>query len=613
MKAVDLLLDSILPDDLKGPRTLDKKGIDNLLAEIALKHPERYEELVQNLSDIGRNGAYIQGQTITLDDMKSPIDKEAILAEMDKEVSKLQKTLKGPALEKAVMGVYGKYAGIIEKETIAGALRTGNNIGNTVISGARGNPTQLKGMLTTPGLYTDYLDNVIPHFVRRSFGEGLRPVDYLASTYGVRKAVMSTKNATARAGDLSKQLASSSGSLHVTEDDCGTSNGIMVPVDDPDLKYRVLARDAGGIKAGEIVDKQVLARLRQKGIKEAMARSVLSCQAPHGVCAHCAGALPDFKLPHVGYSAGVTAAQAVGEPLAQGSLSSKHTGGVFQSGKKTFSGFDVINQFTQSPETFPHKAAVAEEAGKVSKIEDAPQGGKYIYVGEHRHYALPGYEPTVKPGDDVEAGQIMSEGIADPADIVRLRGLGEGRQYYVQQLGEILKDSGLGRVNKRSLELIARGALDSVRVTADEGLGDYLPDDSVSYSRLMARYSPPKSTELKAVSDAHDHYLQQPVLHFTIGTRLTPKMAKTIRDAGIEQVAVSREAPQFEPEMVRLRGSQYSGEDWFQKLTTSLLSKNIEQDAGRARDTNVEHSFNYAPRLAIGKDFAKNLGKTGEF
>ena len=206
----------------------------------------------------------------------------------------------------------------------------------------------------------------------------------------------------------------------------------------------------------------------------------------------------------------------------------------------------------------------------------------------------------------------MSEGIADPADIVRLRGLGEGRKYYVDQLGEILGESGLGHVNKRNLELVARGALDSVRVMNDNGIGDYLPDDVVSYGHLMSKYSPPRDTKLVPLKQAAGHYLQQPALHYTIGTRLTPKMTEEIGKL-TDHIAVSEVEPDFMPEMVRLRGAQYNGEDWFQKLTTSQIGKNLEQDASRARDTNVEHNFNYAAPLARGVSFAKNISKTGEF
>src|SRR5262249_20623530 len=148
----------------------------------------------------------------------------------------------------------------------------------------------------------------------------------------------------------------------------------------------------------------------------------------------------------------------------------------------------------QSPETFPYKAAVSEVPGRVEAVEDAPQGGKYVVVAGKKHYVLPGYELTVKPGGMVEAGDQFSDGIIDPSDIVRLRGLGEGRRYYVDRLQQAYDESGAGKPSKLNLEIMARGTLDHVRVDNPDGLGEYLPDDTASYNHLSASYSPAKDT-----------------------------------------------------------------------------------------------------------------------
>jgi hypothetical protein len=108
-------------------------------------------------------------------------------------------------------------------------------------------------------------------------------------------------------------------------------------------------------------------------------------------------------------------------------------------------------------------------------------------------------------------------------------------------------------------------------------------------------------------------YLQQPVLHYTVGTQLTPRMTEHIGKAGFSHVAVSPTPPEFEPEMIRLQAGQYGGEDWLAKLNTSLLGRNLEHDASRARDTDVESNINWAPRLAIGTGFGDKIKETGRF
>lgn len=411
----------------------------------------------------------------------------------------------------------------------------------------------------------------------------------------------------------SKQLVQSTSNLLVTEDDCGVANGISTSIDDRDTVGRVLARDVGKFKAGMVIDRHVANDLRASGVKNIIARSALTCQAQQGICSHCLGQQAGGKFAPIGFAAGITAAQAIAEPLTQGALNTKHEAGAFKGERRTFAGFDVINQLMQSPETFPHRAAISELEGRVDDIADAPQGGKFITVGGQKHYALPGYEPIVKKGDTVETGDQLSDGIMDVNDVVRLRGLGEGRRYYVDRVQQALSDSGAGNASRRNLELIARGALDHVRVTSDDGVGSYLPDDLGSYNHLAVTYSPPAHVKNVPLKTARGLYLHAPALHYSIGTKLSGRMVKEMQDSGVTDVTAHEDAPPFVPEMVRLRGSQYAGTDWLAKHHASNISRNIGLDAERARDTNVEKNVHFVPRLAVGMGFGDKVNESGEF
>ena len=615
MKAVTLFIDSILPKDLQDPnRIYDKKGIDALLTEVARRYPKRYSEIVQHIADTGRHAAYHQGETLSMKDLAPVIDKPAVLAKMDQELDIVDALkLNDEEKRQKKIEVWGKYSTLLEKMTQESALASGNALGGIVTSGSRGNPSQLKAMLTTPALYTDYRDRIIPMFIRHGFNEGLRPSEYLASAFGVRKAVISTKRNTADAGDVSKQWAVANAPTIVTEDDCGTNNGLDFDNDDPELEGRVLAKDYGpGLSAGTPIDRHVRQELRKlKG--PVIARSPMTCQAKLGICSHCLGLLPEGHFAAKGYAAGMTAANALGEPLAQSSLSSKHTSGMSKGKKQEFSGFSVIDQLAQAPETFPNKATIAEEAGRIGKIEDAPQGGKYIFINNKPHYVLPNFELNVKPGDEVEAGDQLSDGIVNVHDVLRTRGLGEARRYYVQRMGQAFHESGVGRPSKLNLELVARGTLDHLNIDDAEGMGDYLPDDTASYSKLSAHYSPPKDTKILPVAGAVGHYLQAPALHYTIGTQLTPKMVAHMSKAGIPAISVSKQAPGFTPTMVRLRAASHDNPDWIARLNTSYLTANLGEAASRGRESNIEENVNFAPRLMVGEGFGKKIEQTGKF
>lgn len=613
MKAVDLLINSYLPDDLKDyDRVYDKKGLAKLMASIGQTHPEKYRELSKLISDVGRKASYWQGETLKLSDMRPTYDKSKDLEAMDIEVDNARKTLPKSQHNKAKLKIYQKYSNLLGKKTIAGAMKGEHGLANSVFSGARGSPTQLAAMVTSPGMYTDYANKPIDMFVRNSFGEGLRPHEYLGSMFGARKSVIATKESTADAGYLGKQMARATLPIVVTQENCGTSNGINVEVDNvDDMLGRVLMKSVGDIPAGTVVDRKVLNNISKSKKEHVMVRSPITCQSKEGVCSECCGVGNDNKFSPIGTSVGLTAAHALSEPITQGSLNTKHTGGMY-SDKTTFAGFNVINQIMQSPGTFPNRASVSEVFGTVDKIEEAPQGGKFIYVDGHKHYALPGFESSVKEGQKVEPGDQLSEGIVDVKDIIRLRGLGSGRKHYVNRLEQAFSDSGM-QVDRRNLEFLARGALDQVQVDSIEGLGDNLPDDLVSYNKLNSSYNPGKNAKLIDSGDAVGHYLESPALHYSIGTKLTPRMVKTIKDSGIEKVYSSKDTPRFTPIMTMLSRAAKHNEDWMAKLHNTYISESLRNDAVIGADTDIEQNTHFAPRIAIGKGFGDKTTETGKF
>lgn len=613
MKAIQLLVNSQLPVDLRDyNRELDSKSIGSLMAEVARKYPDQYERISKSISDIGRKASYFQGETLTLEDNKPVIDRDKLYAEMDKEIDDASNEHSNKDdFENARLTIWEKFNNKIQSETAREALSRKNNLAYSVISGARGKIPQLKMMISTPGLYTDSQDKIIPLFVRTSFGEGLRPAEYLASTYGARKAVLATKRATAKGGDLAKQMVQSAARIVITENDCGASNGIDLASDDRSLKGRVLAKGVDGIPAGTILDKNSLANIRKQGINTLIVRSPMTCQSKEGICARCLGLNAEGKFPAKGESVGITAAQAIGEPITQGALNVKHQGGA-ASARNSFSGFSVINQFVQTPDTFPDKAILAKKDGQVNSIIDAPQGGYYVTVDNEPHYVAPGYPVTVRVGERVEAGAHLSEGLADPGEVVELQGLGAGRKYYSDRLKQLLEDSGM-ETDRRNTEIMSRAALDHLQISDAKEGDDYLPDDVVSYTSFANTYTPPvdttKTNSLKSVGT----YLQNPALHYTVGTRITPSIAKHLDDVGYKDIFTSKDAPTFKPHMVRLRAATHYGTDWLASMHTSYIKKQLNESAIRGEESDIENNIHFAPRLAIGKGFAENIERTGKF
>lgn len=293
------------------------------------------------------------------------------------------------------------------------------------------------------------------------------------------------------------------------------------------------------------------------------------------------------------------------------SNSAKHTAGM-SAGKKSYSGLGTIIQFTQSPEAFKDRGAVSEIDGKVTSVEEAPQGGMFVTVEDKKHYVLPGHEVYVKPGDTVEAGDQLAEGLVDPEDIVRLKGLGEGQLYYAERLHQMLQDSGAG-TDRRNTEVLARGAIRHIKVTNPDGLGSYLPDDVVDYNAAQKTYKVPDTAKEMSPKEAIGKYLQKPYLHYTIGTRVTPSVARKLAKNKYNSLLVDDSDPGFTPHMVRLRTASHTNPDWMASLATSSIAKQLNEGATRGDDTNIISNPDFRPRLAVGENFGKNVGVTGEF
>lgn len=278
--------------------------------------------------------------------------------------------------------------------------------------------------------------------------------------------------------------------------------------------------------------------------------------------------------------------------------SSKHSGGV-AGALKGVSGFKLLNQLTQVPKTFPGGAAHSQLDGKVDSVSEAPQGGHYVTVHGEQHYVAQGQDVTVKPGQQVEAGDTLSEGIPNPAEIVQHFGIGEGRRRYVDQFSRAAKSAGFSP-HRRNLELIARGLINHVRLT-DE-VGDYVPDDVVPYSTIAGDYQPREDHQRVTPRQAVGKYLEQGVLHHTIGTRIRPSMLEELERHGVKSVAAHHEPPPFESVMVRGQDNLSKDPDWMTRMFSSHQEKNLLRGVHRA-DVSDPHGTSFVPSLAQGLGF----------
>lgn len=607
--AGQVLVNSLLPEDLRDySRTLDKKGVAALLRQVAERYPDKYRDISHRMGQLGWRSAYLTGgNSFSL----ANVSKSKISRTMQQELmGRLQGIIDDDNLtdkqrEELIVRTTGESSDKIRDAVLKESYDEDNQLALQLKGAGRGNPTSLASIRSGDLLYTDHHGNIIPVPVLRSYSEGLRPSEYWAGTYGARKGVLDTKFATQDAGFFGKQLNQITHRLVVTGLDADkepkTIRGLPVDTDDTDNEGSLLANTVGPYKRNTVLTPKILRHLRELGHDQILVRSPLVFGSPDGgVYSRDVGVRERGGLPAIGELPGMTAAQALSEPLSQGMLSSKHSGGVAGAGASAHTGgFEYINNLVQTPKTFKGGAAHTEVDGRVDHIEPAPAGGYHVTIQGTQHYVPQGFGLKVKVGDDVEAGDVISEGMPNPATVVQHKGIGEGRRYFVRAFRDAFNDAGV-KAHRRNVELLARGLINHVRLTDEYGEG--VPDDVIPYNMIESSYEPREGFQDMEPRAAVGQYLEQPYLHYTIGTKIRPSMLPVLGKHGVTTVAVHKNPPPFQPEMIRGMDLLSHDPEWMTRMLGSGLKSSL-LDATRRGSTSNAEGTSYVPGLAKAVDF----------
>lgn len=607
-----LLVNEALPPDMRDyERVLDKGRIKELLQQVADTRPEEYRSISKKLSDVGRDAAFTSGgYSFGLKSLRQSLAARKMRLTMGKELDAIYSAnIPDDEKEQKIINTVQKYQKKLVDDVMDEATKMQNPLALQAISGARGNKVNVNSLLGADMLYTDHRGRVLPVPVTRSYAMGLRPHEYFAGAFGARKGVIDLKAATQDAGFFAKQLVQAAHRLLVSRMDDKNPydetnpRGMPVTTDDPDNEGALLAHPTGGYPRNTVLTPKILKELQADGINNIIVRSpAVGGPSDGGVYSRDVGIRDRGGYSPVGDYVGIAAAQALAEPITQAQISSKHSGGIAGAGAGAISGFKHINQLVQVPKTFQGGAAHAQLDGKVQHIEDAPQGGKYVTVAGKKHYVGQGFPLKVKQGDDIEAGDVLSEGTPNPAEIVKYKGIGEGRRYFTKAFRDSLTDSGTYG-NRRNIELLARGLINHVRL--QDEVGDWAPDDVVPYQLLESQWKPRTGNLVVPLSQAKGYYLEKPVLHYSVGTRIQPSMVKQLTDYGVKNLSVHPEPPPFEPEMIRGMANAAHDPDWMTRMLGSYQKGSLMSAAHRGAVAD-EGGTSYVPALARSIDFGRS-------
>lgn len=611
-----MLVNEALPEDMrKEQRVLDKKGVHALFMELAEKHPEKYKDVLQHLSKVGERVGWTEGVSVSLADLYDMQSKKAIIGKARRQVFEIVEddSLTPEERKEKIVDTLLPVASELQNAVMEEAEKRGSSYAKQIASGARGKKSSLASLAGADLLATDQADQFIPLPLLNSYADGLRASEYFAAGYGQRKGALDVKMATADAGFLNKQLVNATHRQVVSKEKPDATRlpvGLPVDVSDKDNVGAILAYPAGKYEAGTVLTSEILEDLRDEDVDELLVHSPMTeISSDGGISAWAAGRRTRQGLHQVGDNIGIPAAQAIGERLSQGALGSKHSAGVDT--KVSRSGFDYINRLIQSPENFPEAGPLAEEDGVVEEVREAAQGGHYIKVGGREYYASGGIAPIVNVGDQVERGDDLTDGVPHPTSLVRLRGMGEARRAYMRYMKEALDNSGVG-AHRRNVESVVTGLLNWAQVTSPDGIGDNIYGDVVPYGSLMSAYKPRPTAAEYDPRKAIGKYLEEPVLHYTPGTRINKKVADYLHKWKVDKVYAHDDEPDFEPHMVRGLLSAYHDPDWQTRLSGFYTSRAFQRSVERGLESDKE-STSYVPALADPGNFGRRLKSLGKY
>jgi DNA-directed RNA polymerase subunit beta' len=368
-----------------------------------------------------------------------------------------------------------------------------NSIYMMADSGARGSAAQIRQLAGMRGLMAKPDGSIIETPITANFREGLNVLQYFISTHGARKGLADTALKTANSGYLTRRLVDVTQDLVVTEDDCGTQNGVamkalveggeVVEALKERILGRVLATDLAHPEtqdllyaAGTLLDEEAVDTIDNLGLDEVKVRTPLTCDTRWGVCAKCYGRdLGRGSLVNVGEAIGVIAAQSIGEPGTQLTMRTFHIGGA---ASRTAVASQVEAKSSGTARFTPTMRYVSNAKGDKVVIS---RSGEVIIADDNgrereRHKVPYGATLQVADGDSVRAGKVVASWdphhrpiITEYAGTVKFENV-EENVTVAKQIDDVTGLSTLVVIDsKRRGSQTAKGVRPSVKLTNDAG------------------------------------------------------------------------------------------------------------------------------------------------
>ncbi len=415
---------------------LKKKGLGQLVHYCYLKFGLTVTVgMLDEVKNLGFLYATRAGISIGIDDMVVPDEKASLVANAEKEVVAVEGQYQDGAITHGerynkIIEIWSRVTERVSDQMFTAMEeddRTGRYLNPIYImadSGARGSKQQIRQLSGMRGLMAKPSGEIIETPITANFREGLNVLQYFISTHGARKGLADTALKTADSGYLTRRLVDVAQDVIVTEDDCGTTEGIVVEpivesgeIIEP-LRDRIVGRvaledqvDFEGkiiVSVNQEITEDLAGAIQGAGIERVKIRSVLTCESKRGVCRSCYGRnLATGRLVERGEAVGVIAAQSIGEPGTQLTMRTFHIGGTATR---------ISEQSKQDAKTdgFAKYIGIQSVRNVKNEIISMNRSGIFAIVDDkgrekERYQVVYGAHITVADGDPVKANMDLLE------------------------------------------------------------------------------------------------------------------------------------------------------------------------------------------------------------
>ena len=432
-----VIFNRILPEGIRFVNvSLDKGGLKDLVADLyEVIGEDETPDVADAIKDIGFTYATRSGYSLAVSDITIPEQKAEIINRALAEAEAVQRDFRRGLLtdqeqNERVIEIWQRTTNDVSN-AVRSSMDLNGNLAAQAISGATkggfGPISQLAGMR---GLMADPSGRIIPHPIRSNFREGLNALEYFISTHGARKGLADTALRTADAGYLTRRLVDVAQDVIINDDDCGTTDGIIISRADDiagqsigsrlysrTVAERIIDPNTGEVLAepNDSLDHEKVRLIAKSDVQQVKVRSPLTCDLVHGICAQCYGMdLGRGRMIEIGAAVGIVAAQSIGEPGTQLTLRTFHTGGVAAGGDIT-TGLPRVEELFEARKTPKGEAVVTEIGGVVKVLQSDRYSDLRIARVEYselvsEEYDIPeGWTIVVEDGSEVAQGDVIAQ------------------------------------------------------------------------------------------------------------------------------------------------------------------------------------------------------------